>query len=99
MRPERLGAAETAVSCSESRYPWDDAALQDVRHADLAWMQEIDQIGRMVDDEGDGGFFYSGLAQAVILDWLLPEGKAQALAGGVVVEDLLETAVGSSAED
>lgn len=187
--PERLAAAETAVSRSESRYPWDDAALQDAwqteldllatavqaktdaelaelaqqflaqrtqrrldanldsrladyeqqrewleglaRYAELEtwrqaalaenyqpvtallddpdfdayatfdkrWTQEIDQISRMADDEGDGRFYYSGMAQAVMLDRLLPGWKAQALADGVFLEDLLETAVDSPVED
>lgn len=187
--PDRLAAAETAVSRSESRYPWDDATLQDAwqteldllatavqaktnaemanltqqflvqrtqrrqvtgldsglidyeqqrewleglaryveletwRQAALAegyrpvsallddpnfdeyatfdkrWSQEIDQIRRMADDEGDGRFYYSGMAQAVILDRLLPDWKAQALADGVFLEDLLKTAVDSPVEE
>ena len=181
--PDRLGAAETAVSSSESRYPWEDDALQaawqteldllatavqaksdaelieltqqflaqraqrrleaglDNRLAeyeqqrewleglaryvelktwqqaslaegyqpvaalldepdfaayatfDTRWAQEIDQIGRMADDAGDGRFYYSGMAQAMMLDRLLPSWKEQALADGVFLEDLLQTAV------
>lgn len=186
--PQRLVAAETAVSRSESRYPWDDAAMQDAWQAELdllatavqaetdaetadlaqqflaqrtqrrqtaglasgliayeqqrewleglaryveletwqqaslttayqpiaalqddpdfdgyttfdkRWAQEIDQIGRMADDEGDGRFYYSGMAQAVILDRLLPDWKTQALADSVFLEDLLATAVASHSE-
>ncbi len=58
------------------------------------WTQEVDQIGRMADDRGDGRFYYSGMVQAVLLDRLLPGWKAHVLANGVFLEDLLETAVG-----
>lgn len=179
--PERLAAAETAVSLSESNYPWADVALQEAwqteldllatavqagtdaevrslvqqfldqralrrqeagltvssadyerqrewleglaryveleiwRQASLAegyepaaallddpdfsgyatfdrrWSQEIDQMGRMADDEGDGRFYYSGMAQAVLLDRLMPDWKREALSEGVFLEDLLVT--------
>lgn len=57
------------------------------------WAQEAAQMGRMAGDEGDGRFYYSGMAQAVLLDRLLPDWKEQALADDVFLEDLLETAV------
>ena len=57
------------------------------------WSQEVAQMGRMADDGGDGRFYYSGMAQAMLLDRLLPGWKEQALADGVFLEDLLETAV------
>ncbi len=57
------------------------------------WSQEVMQMGRMADDRGDGRFYYSGMAQAMLLDRLLPGWKEQALADGVFLEDLLETAV------
>ncbi|NKQ36994.1 MAG: hypothetical protein HF973_15450 [Chloroflexi bacterium] len=50
-------------------------------------------MGRMADDVGDGRFYYSGMAQAALLDRLLPDWKEQALTDGVFLEDLLETAV------
>lgn len=186
MVPERLAAAETAVSHSEADYPWTDAAFQEAwqteldclaeavqaereeetailarqflahrtlrrenaglsaalidyemqrewleglarfvelgiwRQASLAewyqpvttlegdpdfsgyekfnqkWNQEIDQIGRMADDFGDGRFYYSGLAQAVLLERLLPNWKRQVLNEDVFLEDLLEMAVAES---
>lgn len=179
--PERLAAAETAVSLAESSYPWADVALQEAwqteldllatavqagtdaevrslvqqfldqralrrqeagltvlladyerqrewleglaryveletwRQASLAeayepvaallddpdfsgyatfdrrWSQEIDQMGRMADDEGDGRFYYSGMAQAVLLDRLMPDWKSRALSEGIFLEDLLVT--------
>ena len=63
------------------------------------WSQEIDQMGRMADDEGDGRFYYSGMAQAVLLDHLMPDWKRQALNEGIFLEDLLATAAALNVED
>jgi hypothetical protein len=57
------------------------------------WSQEVAQMGRMADDEGSGRFYYSGLAQAILLDHLLPDWQNHMLAEGVLLEDLLQTAV------
>ena len=186
--PERLATAETAVSLSESSYPWTDAAFQEAwqteldllatavqagtetemvslvqqflaqrelrrqeasltteladyerrrewleglaryveleiwRQASLAegyepegallndpdfsryatfdrrWTQEIGQMGRMSDDRGDGRFYYSGMAQAVLLDRLRPDWKVIALNEDVFLEELLATAVESESD-
>jgi hypothetical protein len=47
----------------------------------------------MADDGADGRFYYSGMAQAMLLDHLMPDWKNQVLNEGVFLEDLLETAV------
>jgi hypothetical protein len=60
------------------------------------WRQEIAQMKRMASDDGDGRFYYSGMAQAFILDQLLPGWKEQALDDGVYLEDLLGTATTST---
>ena len=39
------------------------------------WNWELDQMKRMYDDEGDGRFYYSGMAQAYLLDRLSPDWK------------------------
>lgn len=57
------------------------------------WGQEVAQIGRMAGNDGDGRFYYSGMAQAVVLDRLLPDWKTQIFEEGVFLEDLLATAV------
>lgn len=54
------------------------------------WAREIDQIVRMADDEGDGRFYYSGMAQAFLLDRLMPDWKTKAFENGIWLEDLLE---------
>lgn len=56
---------------------------------DKRWNQEVGQIGRMADDVGDGRFYYSGMAQAVILDHLLPGWKDQVWDANVFLDDLL----------
>jgi len=55
------------------------------------WQQEIAQIGRTGED--DGRFYYTGMAQAVMLDRLWPEWKSRAFDEGVFLEDLLAQAV------
>lgn len=57
------------------------------------WRQELDQMPRMYNDEGDGRFYYSGMAQAYLLDRLLPGWKARAFAEGVWLDTLLAEAV------
>jgi hypothetical protein len=56
------------------------------------WSRELDQISRMAGDEGDGRFYYTGVAQAVLLDRLLPGWKLQIFDGKVWLEDLLKEA-------
>ena len=84
---------------SESYEPipaiWADPDFAGYATYDRRWSQEIDQIRRMAKDEGDGRFYYSGMAQAVLLDRLMPGWQGQVFDEGVFLEDLLETAVSS----
>lgn len=57
------------------------------------WSQEVDQIRRMADDTGGGRFYYSGMAQAVLLDRLLPDWKSRILQEPLSLTELLTTAV------
>jgi len=59
------------------------------------WNQEVSQMKRMAGDDGDGRFYYSGMAQAVLLDRLMPGWKARAMQDGVFLEDLLSDTVGT----
>ena len=65
----------------------------DYRGFDRRWSQEVDQLARMAADEGDGRFYYTGMAQAVLLDQLLPDWKAHAFDEKKWMEALLEEAV------
>lgn len=60
---------------------------------DGRWSQEIGQMKRQADQEGDTRFYYTGMAQAVLLDRLAPDWKEQVMEDGVWLEDLLESAV------
>ncbi len=57
------------------------------------WRQELDQMPRMYNDEGDGHFYYSGMAQAYLLDRLQPGWKQRAFDDGVWLETLLAEAL------
>lgn len=57
------------------------------------WSQEIEQITRMAGSEGDGRFYYTGMAQAFLLDRLVPDWKMKAFADGIWLEDLLSEAI------
>jgi hypothetical protein len=56
------------------------------------WQRELEQMHRTASDEGDGRFYYTGMAQAVLLDRLMPGWKALAFEEGVWLEELLEEA-------
>ena len=47
----------------------------------------------MANDEGDGRFYYSGMAQAFLLDRLLPGWKLRAFTEGAWLDTMLEEAV------
>ncbi len=42
---------------------------------------------------GEARFYYTGLAEAALLDRLMPDWKARVMAKGVWLEDLLQLAV------
>lgn len=59
------------------------------------WNRELDQMKRMYDDEGDGRFYYSGMAQAYLLDRLSPGWKDRLFNDPTLnLETLLSQAVG-----
>ena len=60
---------------------------------DRRWDQEVDQMKRMVSSRGDGRFYYTGMAQAMLLDRLQPGWKVHAFDDGVFLDDLLSSAL------
>lgn len=60
----------------------------------IRWKRELEQMVRMANDEGDGRFYYSGMAQAFLLDRLYPSWK-EILASDPMfnLEDLLKQAL------
>ncbi|MDO9084922.1 MAG: hypothetical protein Q7U53_01840 [Anaerolineaceae bacterium] len=72
-----------------------DHKFKDYRTFEQRWKRELDQIVRMADDEGDGRFYYSGMAQAYLLDRLHPSWKLTLGADPMLnLEDLLEQSLG-----
>jgi len=71
----------------------DDPDFKGYTTFERRWSQEIDQIRWVADDEGDGRFYYTGMAQAVILDRLAPGWKTRILVEDVWLEELLDEAV------
>jgi hypothetical protein len=57
------------------------------------WSQQIDEVKRTAGHEGEIRFYYSGMAQAVLLDRLMPGWKERAFDRDVMLEDLLREAV------
>ncbi len=57
------------------------------------WQRQMDEVRRLSGRGGDTRFYYSGMAQAVLLDRLQPGWKQTAFEPGVMLEDLLRQAV------
>ena len=53
------------------------------------WSRELQQMTRMADHQGDGRFYYSGMAQAYLLDRLMPGWKSDAFDKNIWLDDLL----------
>jgi hypothetical protein len=67
-----------------------DAEFHQYRGAQQKWDQEIAQIRRVASADSDGRFYYSGFAQAVLLDRLMPGWKERLFDSDVWLETLLE---------
>jgi len=57
------------------------------------WSQQLGEVRRMTNRSGEVRFYYSGMAQAVLLDRFAPGWKEQAWSEGIWLEDLLAEAV------
>ena len=92
---ERLIYIQAANTANYSPLPemQQDPEFRNYRGAQRKWDQEVDQISRMASDPGDGRFYYSGFAQAALLDALSPGWKDRLFEDGVWLEDLLSEAV------
>lgn len=86
----RQAAAGDYAPLSETRTLTD---FQNYRGFERRWSRELDQLRRMANDSGDGRLYYTGMAQAYLLDRLMPDWKKDALQEGVWLEDLLAKAV------
>jgi hypothetical protein len=57
------------------------------------WSQEIDQLKHQSSQTGNTRLYYTGMAQANLLDLLKPDWKNEVMKPGIFLEDLLRTAV------
>jgi hypothetical protein len=60
---------------------------------DRRWSQEMSQMKRQAGQEGDTRFYYTGMAQAHLLDRLMPDWKSRIMQEEVFLEDLLRAAL------
>jgi hypothetical protein len=60
-----------------------DPDFNDYQNFRQRWNQEISQMRRQAGQEGENRFYLTGMAQATLLDRLLPGWKEQSLADGV----------------
>ncbi|HKJ27281.1 MAG TPA: hypothetical protein VJ965_06570 [Anaerolineales bacterium] len=67
--------------------------FDDYQKFNSRWKAELNQFSQMANDVGDGRFYYSGMAQAYLLDQLMPDWKTQIFEEGVWLEELLAEAV------
>lgn len=58
------------------------------------WSGQVGETGRLSGREGGTRFYYTGMAQAILLDRLLPDWKERAFDPDVMLEDMLREAVG-----
>lgn len=65
---------------------------------DHRWTREIDQMRRMASDGDESRFYYTGMAQTVLLDRLAPDWKSRLFEPDVWLEDLLAEALSLPAD-
>lgn len=70
----------------------DDPDFQGYRTRERFWSQQLGEVTRTANREGGSRFYYGGMAQAVVLDRLLPGWKNRAFSGETMLEDLLREA-------
>lgn len=70
-----------------------DGDFSGYQNRDRYWKQQVGEIRRTAGREGDARFYYTGFAQGVVLDKLMPGWKTQLWAEDVWLEELLAEAV------
>lgn len=75
-----------------------DPEFKRFQGAQVRWEQQIAQIRREAGVEGDGRFYYSGFAQAALLDRLSPGWQARLFEEGASLEGLLAEATDDKTE-
>ena len=57
------------------------------------WKTELSNLTKRASDEGDGRFYYTGMAQAFLLDRLLPNWKERVFSQEIFLDELLTEAI------
>jgi hypothetical protein len=70
-----------------------DSEFHEYTHRSQVWTQQLGEVRRGPSQEGEIRFYYTGLAQAAVLDRLAPGWKDRAFDDGVWLEDLVREAV------
>lgn len=70
-----------------------DSEFHAYRTGEQVWSQQLDEALRTEGRSGETRFYYSGMAQAALLDRLLPGWKRRAFDRDVFLEDLVQQAV------
>ncbi len=76
----------------------DDPAFKTYTTRERYWSRQVGEIQRMQNRSGDVRFYYSGMAQAVLLDRLMPGWKARVWDEDVWLEDLFAEAVSRTSQ-
>jgi hypothetical protein len=91
------------LASSASDYQWlpamdTDPEFNGYQSRQKFWSRQLDQVRRTTNNEGEIRFYYSGFAQAVLLDKLLPGWKDKVIPEGTALEDLLRLAIAQPSE-
>jgi hypothetical protein len=70
-----------------------DPAFKSYKNQERFWSQQMGEIRRASGRKGETRFYYSGMAQAVLLDRLAPGWKDNFFSGQDSLESLLRVAV------
>jgi hypothetical protein len=89
-------AAATADGYTPLPLLADDPDFNHYANRDRYWTQQFGELRRALNHEGEIRYYYTGMAQAVLLDRLLPNWKERAFEDDVWLEDLLLAAVASA---
>ncbi len=70
-----------------------DPRFKGYANSERFYAEQLAETGRLANREGETRLYYTGMAQAVLLDRFMPNWKARIMAPGVMQEDLLAEAV------
>ncbi len=75
-----------------------DPSFKGYQNFNRRWTMEINQLRRQAGTRGETRFYYTGMAQAILLDDLFPGWKERIFEDDIYLEDLLQAAVLASSQ-